>query len=74
MTAGIAKRWIDAHASGSFFYFFHIYEPHVPYDPPEPFRTRYRSIPTTARWRPRTRSSGDLLDHLRKAASTTGRW
>ena len=23
------------------FLFFHIYEPHVPYDPPEPFRSRY---------------------------------
>ena len=36
-----AEKWIDAHASKPFFYFFHIYEPHVPYDPPEPFRSRY---------------------------------
>lgn len=36
-----AERWIRDHAGAPFFYFFHIYEPHVPYDPPEPFRSRY---------------------------------
>jgi arylsulfatase A-like enzyme/Flp pilus assembly protein TadD len=36
-----AEKWISAHASAPFFFFFHIYEPHVPYDPPEPFRSRY---------------------------------
>lgn len=41
ITESIAERWIDAHASQPFFFFFHIYEPHVPYDPPEPFRSRY---------------------------------
>ncbi len=41
VTAGFAEAWIDAHAGQPFFYFFHIYEPHVPWDPPEPFRTRY---------------------------------
>jgi len=41
ITEAIAERWIDGHDSAPFFYFFHIYEPHVPYDPPEPFRSRY---------------------------------
>lgn len=41
ITEGRAETWIDAHAAKPFFYFFHIYEPHVPYDPPEPFRSRY---------------------------------
>ena len=36
-----AEKWISAHATTPFFFFFHIYEPHVPYDPPEPFRSRY---------------------------------
>jgi choline-sulfatase len=36
-----AEKWIGAHAAKPFFYFFHIYEPHVPYAPPEPFRSRY---------------------------------
>jgi choline-sulfatase len=36
-----AEKWIGAHDAKPFFYFFHIYEPHVPYEPPEPFRSRY---------------------------------
>jgi arylsulfatase A-like enzyme/Flp pilus assembly protein TadD len=40
-TAAFAEPWIGAHAGKPFFFFFHIYEPHVPYDPPEPFRSRY---------------------------------
>jgi tetratricopeptide (TPR) repeat protein len=42
-TAAIAKSWIGDHASQPFFYFLHLYEPHTPYDPPEPFRSRYKS-------------------------------
>jgi arylsulfatase A-like enzyme/Tfp pilus assembly protein PilF len=40
-TREIAQRWISQHKSKPFFFFFHIYEPHTPYDPPEPFRSKY---------------------------------
>src|SRR5712691_12734449 len=40
-TREIAQRWITQHRSEPFFFFLHIYEPHTPYDPPEPFRTKY---------------------------------
>jgi len=40
-TAAFAEPWIGEHAGKPFFFLFHIYEPHVPYDPPEPFRSRY---------------------------------
>jgi tetratricopeptide (TPR) repeat protein len=40
-TREIAQGWIAQHQSKPFFFFFHIYEPHTPYDPPEPFRSRY---------------------------------
>lgn len=39
-TTAIAQKWI-AGQSKPFFFFLHLYEPHVPYDPPEPFRSRY---------------------------------
>jgi choline-sulfatase len=39
-TIAIAQTWIGAHASAPFFYFLHIYEPHAPYDAPEPYRSR----------------------------------
>ncbi|HEY8130714.1 MAG TPA: sulfatase-like hydrolase/transferase [Thermoanaerobaculia bacterium] len=42
-TEKIAERWIGAHARQPFFYFLHLYEPHTPYDPPEPYRSRYQA-------------------------------
>ncbi len=36
-----AKSWLREVAGGRFFLFFHVYEPHLPHDPPEPFRSRY---------------------------------
>lgn len=35
--------WLDRAAGGPFFFFFHIYEPHAPYAPPEPYASRYES-------------------------------
>jgi arylsulfatase A-like enzyme len=32
--------WLRDHAAGPFFLFVHLFEPHAPYDPPEPFRSR----------------------------------
>jgi choline-sulfatase len=40
-TTVLAEKWLDANGSRPFFLFLHLYEPHVPYDPPEPFRSRY---------------------------------
>jgi tetratricopeptide (TPR) repeat protein len=41
VTSRLAQEWIAGNAARPFFYFLHIYEPHVPYDPPEPFKSRY---------------------------------
>ena len=38
-----AEKWIGEHKAQPFFFFFHIYEPHTPYDPPEPFKSKYGS-------------------------------
>ncbi len=40
-TLAAARPWLESVAGRPFFLFFHIYEPHTPYDPPEPFRSRY---------------------------------
>ena len=42
-TLALAEPWIRENAHGRFFFLFHIYEPHVPYTPPEPFRSRFAS-------------------------------
>jgi arylsulfatase A-like enzyme/Tfp pilus assembly protein PilF len=36
-----ALAWAEGVKSRPFFLFLHIYEPHTPYEPPEPFRSRY---------------------------------
>lgn len=33
--------WLEEVQDEPFFLFFHLYEPHTPYDPPEPFASRY---------------------------------
>ena len=33
--------WFDKNAPQKFFSWIHLYDPHAPYEPPEPFRTRY---------------------------------
>jgi arylsulfatase A-like enzyme/tetratricopeptide (TPR) repeat protein len=36
-----ALSWILGHREKPFFFFLHLYEPHAPYEPPEPFKSRY---------------------------------
>ncbi len=40
-----ALGWLDAHKEGPFFAWIHLYDPHSPYTPPEPFRGEYASNP-----------------------------
>ncbi len=40
-TLAAIRPWLESVAGRPFFLFFHIYEPHTPYDPPEPYRSRY---------------------------------
>lgn len=44
-TEKVAESWIEKQGARPFFYFLHLYEPHTPYAPPEPYRSRYRSSP-----------------------------
>lgn len=40
---GLAFPWLDAHAGDDFFLFLHYWDAHIPYVPPEPFRSAYTS-------------------------------
>ena len=40
-TLRLSRDWLRGAAGGPFFYFFHLYEPHTPYQPPEPYRSRH---------------------------------
>lgn len=42
-SARVATEWIDKQGGKPFFFMLHVYEPHTPYAPPEPFKSRYAS-------------------------------
>ncbi|HET7617236.1 MAG TPA: sulfatase-like hydrolase/transferase [Vicinamibacterales bacterium] len=44
-TVGRARAWLDRGDGRPAFCWVHLYEPHFPYAPPEPFATRFRDQP-----------------------------
>ena len=40
-TSRLLLDWLRPHAGEKFLAFLHVYEPHAPYTPPEPFRSKY---------------------------------
>ncbi len=40
-----ALTWLKKNQARPFFFWLHLYDPHSPYDPPEPFRSQYRDHP-----------------------------
>lgn len=40
-----ALAWLQKNPRRPFFFWLHLYDPHSPYDPPEPYRTQYSSHP-----------------------------
>ncbi|REK07925.1 MAG: hypothetical protein DWQ36_10475 [Acidobacteria bacterium] len=61
--------WLDRQVTDDperpWFLFFHIYDPHAPYEPVEPFRSRYQD-PYDAEVAESDAIVGGLLDHLRQ--------
>ena len=41
-----AIAWLDSVRRSQFFLWVHLYDPHRPHDPPEPFRSRYGDPPS----------------------------
>ncbi len=37
-----AYKWLDTQNQGKFFAWIHLYDPHTPYDPPEPYKTQFK--------------------------------
>jgi choline-sulfatase len=40
-----AIAWLERHAQARTFVWVHLYDPHAPYDPPEPYASRYANQP-----------------------------
>lgn len=41
-TIAAAQQWLASNRTRPVFFFLHLYEPHAPYDPPEPYRSTYK--------------------------------
>jgi choline-sulfatase len=71
-TVRAAIDWLDGRAKGGkadgspFFLFVHLYEPHTPYKPAEPFASRYRDRPYDGEIAAADAAVGTLLDALKR--------
>jgi len=64
-TAGLLTAWLRNQDDKPIFAFLHIFEPHSPYDPPEPYRSRYAS-PYDAEIAHADEIVGSFLEDLKK--------
>ena len=65
---GEAITWLERHARARTFVWVHLYDPHAPYEPPEPYASRYASQPYDGEvaW------TDDLVGRLDAALSRLG--
>jgi arylsulfatase A-like enzyme/Tfp pilus assembly protein PilF len=60
-----ALAWLNVHQKGPFFIWVHLYDAHDPYDPPEPYKSRYASSPYDGEIAYADSAVGTLLSQLR---------
>jgi len=60
-----ALAWLTQHPHGPFFIWVHLYDAHDPYDPPEPYKSRYASAPYDGEIAYADSAVGKLLTQLR---------
>ena len=64
-TVSTATSWIAQRGSSPFFFFLHLFEPHTPYDPPEPYRSA-AALPYDGEIAHADAILGSFLDELRR--------
>jgi arylsulfatase A-like enzyme/Flp pilus assembly protein TadD len=57
-----AVKWLDAQSGKPFFLWAHLYDPHIPYAPPSPFREKYADRPYDGEIAYTDQQVGRLLD------------
>ena len=63
-TLRLSRDWLRSVKDKPFFFFFHIYEPHSPYTPPEPYASRY-PLKYDGEIATADHIVGDLIDELK---------
>ena len=61
-----ALAWLSQNHTSPFFVWVHLYDAHDPYDPPEPYKTRYKSQPYDGEIAYADSAVGKFLDTLRE--------
>jgi arylsulfatase A-like enzyme len=66
-TGAAAVRWLSSQEDGAYFLWVHLFDPHSPYDPPPPFRSRLGDGPPERR----LGNMGWLVDAVRHPPETS---
>src|ERR1700682_6389874 len=62
-----ALMWLEAHHDQPFYLWLHLYDPHSPYNPPEPFRSKYATQPYEGEIAYADSQLGRLFDWLKQS-------
>ena len=65
-----AVRWLGGQSGKPFFLWVHVYDPHLPYDPPAPYNQQYKGRPYDGEVAYTDRELGRLFDALGKKGDT----
>jgi len=65
-SAAVLLRWLDSVSGKPALLFLHLYEPHTPYSPPEPFRARYADRPYDGEIAAADAAAGEFLADLKR--------
>jgi choline-sulfatase len=65
VTLGHVLEWLGQQKGSPFFLWFHLWDAHDPYNPPEPFRSRFPGAPYNGSIAYVDATVGKLLDYLR---------
>jgi arylsulfatase A-like enzyme/Flp pilus assembly protein TadD len=65
-TVDRALRWLEAQSGKPYFLWVHVYDPHMPYQPPSPFKENYKDRPYDGEVAYADRELGRLFDAVRK--------
>jgi arylsulfatase A-like enzyme/Flp pilus assembly protein TadD len=66
VTLGYALEWLGQQQGSPFFLWFHLWDAHDPYNPPEPFRSQFPGAPYNGGVAYVDATVGKLLDYLRE--------
>jgi choline-sulfatase len=65
-TVDRALRWLDTQSGKPYFVWVHLYDPHMPYQPPSPYKEKYKDRPYDGEIAYADRELGRLFEAVRK--------